>query len=155
MPRRRPRPTPNHGGARQEKYRYYDSTLPPAFSPPKPTQAEGLLTLFKVIKQSLETPAFQKSMIVCFQKVGIAPLSDGASDGSLRYSPIVKGILAHHVPQAVALEDTSISVGEVATELALESRPQPSVVIQVQGWIENDWDDDEESDDDDDDDDED
>ena len=68
------------------------------------------------------------------------------------YSPILKGILTQHVPQAVALDDTSISVGEVATELALESRPQPSVVIQVQGWIENDWDDDEESDDDEDDD---
>ena len=68
------------------------------------------------------------------------------------YSPILKGILTQHVPQAVALDDTSISVGEVATELALESRPQPSLVIQVQGWIENDSDDDEESDDDEDDD---
>ena len=70
------------------------------------------------------------------------------------YSPILKGILTQHVPQAVALDDTSISVGEVATELALESRPQPSLVIQVQGWIENYSDDsdeesDEESDDDD------
>ena len=72
-----------------------------------------------------------------------------SSDGSPRftvYSPILKGILAQHVPQAVALDDTSISVGEVATELALESRPQPSLVIQVQGWIENDSEDDEESD---------
>ena len=132
--------------------------LPPEFHPPKPTQAQGLKTVFKVMKESLETAAFQESMRKCFQKVGIAPLSDGSSDGSLRfaaYSPTLKGALAKHVPQAVALEDAAISVGEVATELALESRPQPSVVTQVQGWTENDSDDDEESDDDDEDDDED
>ena len=109
--------------------------LPPAFQPPKPTQTQGLLIVFKVIKQSLETPAFQESMKKCFQKVGLTRLDDGSF---AVYSPTVKGILSQHISQPAASTGEFVSVGEVATELAVTSRPDPSVVVIVQGWIEDD-----------------
>eukprot|EP00966_Prymnesium_polylepis_P186717 4328315-Prymnesium_polylepis.2 len=39
-----------------------DGTPPPDVKPPKPTQHEGLRTVFKVIKETLETEKFEKSM---------------------------------------------------------------------------------------------
>ena len=50
-----------------------DKTDLPAFAPPKPTVADCLLTLMKVLNTSLATEKFQASMIKCFQDVGLAP----------------------------------------------------------------------------------
>ena len=95
------------------------TTLPPEFKPPKPTQAQGLLIVFQVMKETLETPAFEESMRKCFQIVGLAPAEDGSYSV---YSPTKKGVLENLIPQ-VAQHHDAVSVGEIASELAMTSRP--------------------------------
>ena len=46
---------------------------PPPFAPPKPTVADGLLTLMKVLSTTLATEKFEESMRKCFVDVGLAP----------------------------------------------------------------------------------
>jgi hypothetical protein len=93
--------------------------LPPIFSPPKPTQAEGVLTLLNVLSTSLATPAFEESMRKCFVQVG---LQKGDDKEYVLYSATRKGFLQQIMPQ-VKSSDDAISVGEVASELVLSSRP--------------------------------
>ena len=47
--------------------------LPPAFAPPKPTQAQGITTVLAVLRESLSTDSFKASMRRCF----IDPLAFG------------------------------------------------------------------------------
>ena len=49
----------------------------PAFKPPKPTLAQGLLVLLKVGKEVFSAPSFKKGMARCFVKVGQWPQEDG------------------------------------------------------------------------------
>jgi hypothetical protein len=93
--------------------------LPPLFAPPKPTQPEGLLSLLEVLKTSLATPAFQESMRKCFIAVGLAPGSDGEY---VLYSASRKGTLSQIIPQ-VQYNDEAVSIGEIASEIALTRRP--------------------------------
>ena len=99
-----------------------DSSLPPLFAPPKPTQSEGLLTLFEVLSTSLATPKFQESMKKCFVTVGLAPVNDGSY---LLYNATRKGTLVQLMPQ-VQYSDDAVSVGAMAAEIALTSRPEDS-----------------------------
>ena len=50
-----------------------DKAEPPPFEPPKPTVADGLLTLMKVLSTTLATTKFEDSMRKCFVDVGLAP----------------------------------------------------------------------------------
>ena len=93
--------------------------LPPAFAPPKPSQAAGLLILLDVLNKNLCTEAFEASMRKCFVTVGFARSSDGEY---VQYSPAKKGYLKSIMPQ-VAHHTDAVSVGEVASELELTSRP--------------------------------
>ena len=102
-----------------------DGTLPPEFKPPKPSQAKGLLILFKVIKENLETQAFKKSMKLCFQHVG---LTKGPGGEFAVYHASRKGVLTQTIPQ-VNYSDDAVSVGEVASELALTRRSSVSKVV--------------------------
>jgi hypothetical protein len=106
-----------------------DGTLPPEFKPPKPTQAQGLLCLFSVVKESLMTPKFKQSMKECFYHVGLAPDPDGKF---AVYSPTKKGVLARVIPQCATTED-AVSVGEIVSEVALTSRSQIHVLPPVVG----------------------
>ena len=82
--------SPMKAGARRERcerlFEYFQSWKirrlqaqvarqePPKFDPPKPTVADGLLTLIKVLNTTLATEQFQKSMSKCFEDVGLAPV---------------------------------------------------------------------------------
>ena len=85
--------------------------LPPAFAPPKPTQAEGIKTVLEVLNTTLTTEKFQESMRRCFVAVGLAPDTSGAY---VQYSPSRKGYIASLLPQ-VQNHDHAISVGEIST----------------------------------------
>lgn len=102
-----------------------DGTLPPAFKPPKPTLAKGLLTIFKVIKENLETPRFKQSMKQCFVHVGLSKGPDGTY---AVYSPTKKGLLAQAIPQ-VKSSDDAVSIGEIASEVALTSRSRVRTIV--------------------------
>ena len=106
-----------------------DGSLPPPFKPPKPTQDQGLLTIFKVIKESLETPKFEKSMRQCFIKVGLWPDVEGKF---VEFSYTKKGTIKQLIPP-VPSSDDHISVGEIAAEVALTSRPKAAVVTTEPG----------------------
>ena len=95
-------------------------TLPPDFLPPKPTQAQGLLTVFDVFTATFEKPSFQESMRECFKVVGLAPLPDGSFTV---YSPTKKGLLLHLMRPVVERED-AVSVGEIAAEVQMTSPPR-------------------------------
>ena len=95
-------------------------TLPPDFRPPKPTQAQGLLTLFDVFKTTFEKLSFQESMRECFKLVGLTPLPDGSFTV---YSPTEKGALLHLMLPLLEHAD-AVSVGEVAAEVQMTSPPR-------------------------------
>ena len=92
---------------------------PPAFLPPKPTVADGLLTLLRVLEESLGTEAFKKSLFKCFVQVGLQEEDD---ETFVKYSYNKKGFLTRHIPQA-ATSAEGVSVAEIASEIALTSRP--------------------------------
>ena len=109
-----------------------DGTAPPEFRPPKPTQADGLLCLYKVVKENLQTPKFKESMSKCFVQVGLVPNADGEF---VTYSPTKKGALANIIPQTMAHENAT-SVGEVMAELAVTTRsPINTVSVDEDGEI--------------------
>ena len=95
-------------------------TLPPDFPPPKPTQAQGLLTLFDVFKATFEKLCFQESMRTCFKVVGLPPLPDGSFTV---YPSTKKGTLLHIMRPVVEHAD-AVSVGEVAAEVQMTSPPR-------------------------------
>ena len=78
--------------------------------------------MLKVIKDNLETEKFEKSMTQCFYNVG---LSKGGDGKYLEYSPTRKGTLTQLMPQ-VQTSDKAVSVGEIASELAVTSRSNVS-----------------------------
>ena len=92
---------------------------PPSFTPPKPKVADGLQTLIKVLNTSLSTPAFESSLHKCFIEVGLLKGEDGTF---VQFAYKKKGFLTRHIPQVQSSED-KVSVGEIAAELALTSRP--------------------------------
>ena len=92
---------------------------PPAFLPPKPTVADGLLTLLRVLEESLGTEAFKNSLFKCFVQVG---LQEDDDETFVQFSYKKKGLLTRHIPQA-ATSAEGVSVAEIASEIALTSRP--------------------------------
>ena len=92
---------------------------PPAFLPPKPTVADGLLTLLRVLEESLGTEAFKNSLFKCFVQVGLQEEDD---ETFVKYSYNKKGFLTRHITQA-ATSAEGVSVAEIASEIALTSRP--------------------------------
>ena len=49
----------------------------PSFALPKPLQAGGLLTTFKVLRENLSTAKFEASLARCYVEIGIKPREDG------------------------------------------------------------------------------
>ena len=92
-----------------------DGTEKPLFQPPKPTVADGLLTLMKVLNTSLATEKFESSMAKCFVDVGLAPcpeLSDDSADVYKTYTSHKRGSLnpklwqpEHCMPLGLSLAD--------------------------------------------------
>ena len=78
-----------------------------------------MLTLLSVLKGSLSTETFIASLRKCFVEVG---LLEDENECFVKFNFKKKGFLTRHIPQAQSSED-SISVGEIASELALTSRP--------------------------------
>ena len=102
-----------------------DGTPPPEFTPPKPKQSEGLMTLFKVMNEVFLTDKFKLSMRKCFEQVGLAKGDDGQF---VVYHPTKRGVLNHLMGTAKTSDD-SVSVGEIACELAITSRGASKVVV--------------------------
>ena len=93
---------------------------PPAFQPPKPKVAEGLRTLLNVLDGSLSTKEFKASLRKCFVEVGLLE-DDNKCFKQFHFQK--KGFLTRHIPQVQSPSDTGVSVGEIASEVALTSRP--------------------------------
>ena len=96
-----------------------DDSQPPPFAPPKPKLADGLLTLLKVLDTSLSTDKFKDALLKCFTEVGLVEQDD---ETFVKFSYNKKGYLTKHIPQAQSSDD-AVSVGEIASELALTNRP--------------------------------
>ena len=93
---------------------------PPAFTPPRPTQAEGITTVLKVLKEELTRDSFKDSMRRCFINVGLWKAA-GASDFAI-YTRAKKGIMQQIIRPAHSSDD-AVTVGEIAAEVALTTRP--------------------------------
>ena len=89
----------------------------PAFQPPKPKVAEGLLTLLSVLDGSLGTEDFKASLRKSFVDVG---LLEDDSECFKQFNFKKKGYLTKNIRQ---VHDAGVSVGEIASEVALTSRP--------------------------------
>lgn len=64
------------------------------FNPPKPTQAQGLLSLFKVMEENFSTDKFKASLARCFVEACQAPSADG---NFLKYASHHRGTVAQSV----------------------------------------------------------
>jgi hypothetical protein len=93
--------------------------LPPAFAPPKPTQAEGITTVLRVLQDSLSTDSFRESMRRCFIHVGLWRDAEGNFDV---YNRTKKGVLQQLIKPGHSSNET-MTLGEVAFEVALTTRP--------------------------------
>ena len=97
-----------------------DDSLPPPFAPPKPKLADGLRTLLQVLNTNLSTDKFKDSLLKCFIEVGLAEQDD---ETFVQFSYNEKGYLTKHIPPAASSGD-GVSIGEIASELALTNRPR-------------------------------
>ena len=93
--------------------------LPPAFAPPKPTQAEGITTVLRVLQDSLSTDSFRESMRRCFIHVGLWRDAEGNFDV---YNRTKKGVLQQLIKPGHSSNET-MTLGEVASEVVLTTRP--------------------------------
>ena len=94
--------------------------LPPAFASPKPTQAQGITTVLAVLQESLSTDSFKASMRRCFISVGLWR-QEGNGDFML-YAQTKKGVMQQIMKPSHSSDD-AVTVGEIAAEVALTSRP--------------------------------
>jgi hypothetical protein len=94
--------------------------LPPAFAPPKPTQAQGITIVLAVLRESLSADSFKASMRQCFIDVGLwRPEGDS---NFTQYTRTKKGILTQTIKPCISSDD-AVTVGEIAAEVALTGRP--------------------------------
>lgn len=93
----------------------------PLFSPPKPTLAQGLLSLFQACAIDLVKPNFQNGLRRSFVQVGLAPDEHGIY---ARYSTHCRSTMKAHLAPADSPSDEHFVLGDVAAALEIDSHFQ-------------------------------